>query len=217
MAELVIGAEAQGIGEFPLPGNLRHRQDELLGFGGRVDQQPGGIERALCPGNRVVGEEQAFAPHQRVLPQAPTQLGIAQRQTAEHEGIAHLEIAAMLVAGVIGELVVIPRGMVGERLREARVVVVAVVDGVVQALRADPRAVAPVADDIQFTVQLEAVGDQAGAEVLVAIVQVRVHQQFAVALINPGRSRITQGVGEIHLYAIAHFPAERRAAGRRQH
>ncbi|MNQ88151.1 hypothetical protein D3C85_1034050 [compost metagenome] len=44
MAELVVGAQAQGVREFPLTGNLRHRQDEFLGFGRRVDQQPGDIE-----------------------------------------------------------------------------------------------------------------------------------------------------------------------------
>ncbi|MNQ88152.1 hypothetical protein D3C85_1034060 [compost metagenome] len=114
-------------------------------------------------------------------------------------------------------IALLAKNRLGKRLRKAGVVVVVVVDGVVQAQRTDARAVALVADHIQFTVQLEAVGDQAGAEVLVAIVEVRIGQQFAVALVGAEGCRITQGIGEVDLHAIAHFPTERRKAGRRQH
>ncbi|MNP67647.1 hypothetical protein D3C76_1635040 [compost metagenome] len=88
-----------------------------------------------------------------MLTQTPTQTGIAQLEPTEDERVADFGIAAMLIAGVLGELVVILRHMVGERAAgKARVVVVAVIDGVVQAQRTDARAIAPVADRIQFAV-----------------------------------------------------------------
>lgn len=92
--ELVVGADRYIRRQLDLSRHLGNGQYIFLGLRRRVGGQAAQVVRALCSGNGVAGEEQAFAPDQRMLAQAHDARHVGQVELLIDECVEKFGVAA---------------------------------------------------------------------------------------------------------------------------
>ncbi|MNL05846.1 hypothetical protein D3C87_1264610 [compost metagenome] len=189
--ELVVRTDGDPRVDLQLHRQLRLRHRQLLVLRTRRRQQLVHIHRRLRGGDAIAAEEQRLPVQHRVLTQAHHVGHVADVALVVREGVDQAHIAPVDDSRGIDELIVRHRIRVG---RAGRVVVVgAVVDVVIPRRGADARAYAPVAR-IELRQQIETVRDQAGAEITVAVVLVRVLREKRRARLQSKRVAVLHGV-----------------------
>ncbi|MNZ46938.1 hypothetical protein D3C78_646380 [compost metagenome] len=195
---LVVGLQAEVLGQVYLAEHLAHRQEDLLDLDPR-GVGLGAVGRAHGRGD-AIGDEQAFAPAHHLVADAQVEVVPAQVPGAVDIVVEQAQVLAVLVDGVVGEVVGLRALAAGEAVGGAcAVVVAAVVDVVVEAAGAHEQAVVLLPVEVGLGEETGAVGDQAAlVEGVVAVVDVgdgRVRkapgQRMVAGLGTPG-----QGVGE---------------------
>jgi len=146
------------------------------------------------PGNPVAAEEQALAPDQAVAPRAHRQGTVGQLTVPVDKGIQQFTVATVQLLGVVGEFVVTHRPLVGAG--RVVVVVAVLVHGVVPGGAAQT-GTEVVKTDVQLGKNVQAIGDQPLAEVVVAVILVQRRlalAEFAAGILQPPGRAVLQRV-----------------------